>query len=101
MQTRTKPALLVVASVLLVACQGGREDLATPGVFPPPDDSPAPGFSGDCPDSRDGFKNAYFGDLHTHTSYSLDAYFFNALTDPRVAHRFAKGKAPLSLPAQG
>ena len=56
---------------------------------------------GSCSDAREGFKNVYFGDLHTHTSYSMDAYFFNALTDPRAAHRFAKGAAPLPQPAQG
>lgn len=47
-----------------------------------------------------GFRNipnreAYFGDLHLHTSYSLDAYFFMGATsvDPDEAYRFAKGEA--------
>lgn len=91
--------LLLTLTLALGACQGGREEL-TASPAPPADEATA-GFSGDCADHRPGFKNAYFGDLHTHTSFSLDAYFFNALTDPRVAHRFAKGEAPLSLPAQG
>ncbi len=54
-----------------------------------------------CPDYRDGYKNVYFGDMHTHTSYSLDAYFFNALTTPLMSHQFAKGAAALPLPAKG
>ena len=60
------------------------------------------GGSGDggCADYRANHKNAYFGDLHTHTSYSLDAYFFNALNDPRAAHEFAKGN-PAGLPVLG
>jgi hypothetical protein len=37
-------------------------------------------------------KEAYFGELHLHTAYSLDAYIFgNTLNDPFVAYRFAKG----------
>ena len=56
--------------------------------------------AGRCADFRAGRKNAYFGDLHTHTSYSLDAYFFNATNDPRAAHRFAKGE-PGGLPGLG
>lgn len=82
-------------ALLLGGCDGGR---AINGAAPAPGES-APEVS--CADARPGFKNSYFGDLHTHTSFSLDAYFFNALTDPRMAHRFAKGEAPLPLPAQG
>lgn len=58
------------------------------------------GGNGGCADLRAGRKNAYFGDLHTHTSYSLDAYFFNAVNDPRAAHEFAKGQ-PGGLPGLG
>jgi hypothetical protein len=63
-----------------------------------PDIKPTPGR---CIDFREGFKNVYFGDHHTHTSFSIDAYFFNALTDPRTAHRFAKGATPAPFPARG
>ena len=37
-------------------------------------------------------RKAYFGDLHVHTSYSLDAYIFGTTADPRNAYRFAKGE---------
>lgn len=37
-------------------------------------------------------RNAYFGDLHLHTSYSFDAYIlFGAKVDPEGAYRFARG----------
>jgi len=46
-------------------------------------------------------KDAYFGELHLHTSYSLDAYIFgNTLNDPYVAYRFAKGEE-VDMPAGG
>ncbi len=38
------------------------------------------------------FKNAYFGELHFHTSYSLDAYIGGARLTPDKAYRFAKGE---------
>ncbi len=38
-------------------------------------------------------RNAYFGDLHVHTTYSFDAFFFGTLATPYDAYRYAKGEA--------
>ena len=38
-------------------------------------------------------KNAYFGDLHIHTSNSFDAYTFGSLSDPDMAYKFAQGES--------
>ncbi len=39
-------------------------------------------------------RNAYFGDLHVHTSWSLDAFIMGGnLDDPTVAYRFGRGDA--------
>lgn len=37
-------------------------------------------------------RNAYFGELHLHTGYSLDAKVFGNALGPRDAYRFARGE---------
>ncbi|WOJ97147.1 DUF3604 domain-containing protein [Congregibacter brevis] len=38
-------------------------------------------------------KQAFFGELHLHTAYSLDAYIGGARLTPSMAYRFAKGES--------
>lgn len=38
-------------------------------------------------------RRALFGDLHVHSSWSLDGYIFGNNNDPRAAYRFAQGEA--------
>jgi Protein of unknown function (DUF3604) len=45
------------------------------------------------PSGYNPYKYAYFGDLHLHTSYSLDAYSFGTRSTPSNAYLFAKGAA--------
>ena len=45
------------------------------------------------PSASNPLRNAYFGDLHVHTSWSLDAYNGgNRLNDPTVAYRYGRGE---------
>ncbi len=37
-------------------------------------------------------RNAYFGELHIHTNYSMDANVFGTQVNPRMAYQFAKGE---------
>ncbi len=37
-------------------------------------------------------KNAYFGDLHLHTGYSMDAFAFGTRTTPEDSYRYAMGE---------
>ena len=43
------------------------------------------------PPARDPRRNVYFGDLHVHTSWSLDAYTAGNRDDPSLAYRFGRG----------
>jgi hypothetical protein len=43
--------------------------------------------------SSEPLKQAYFGDLHVHTSWSLDAFAFQVRVGPEDAYRFARGGA--------
>lgn len=38
-------------------------------------------------------REAYFGELHVHTSYSLDSYIFGNRNDIETAYRFGRGEA--------
>ncbi|HZJ63398.1 MAG TPA: DUF3604 domain-containing protein [Kofleriaceae bacterium] len=68
-----------------------------PGADPPaatePARDPAPArapLAVTCPD-RNTLKNPYFGDLHTHTAFSYDAYTFETRVTPMDAYAFARG----------
>ncbi len=38
------------------------------------------------------YGNLYFGDIHVHTAFSMDAYIGGTITSPDEAYRFAKGE---------
>jgi hypothetical protein len=52
----------------------------------------APGAS-QTSSTAESDRNAYFGELHLHTSYSMDSNVFGTKVDPRGAYRFAKGES--------
>lgn len=46
---------------------------------------------GHCPGYVAGQKQVYWGDLHVHSAYSLDAWGYGTITTPADAYRFARG----------
>lgn len=51
-----------------------------------------------CDYYQAGDKQVYWGDLHVHSGYSLDAWGYGTANTPREAYDFAKG-APMNLPS--
>lgn len=76
-----------VGAVLMSACGGYEEPPITEKTAKI--EAPA---TGACSDYS-SLKRAYFGDLHVHTSFSIDAYAFGTRNNPADAYRFAKGAA--------
>lgn len=89
-------SIFVILAILALGSSGGCSDES-----PPPEASVAPG-AGDGASARRGsepeivrnpLKEAYFGDLHIHTSWSLDAFAFGVRVGPEDAYRYARGEA--------
>jgi hypothetical protein len=64
--------------------QSVRAEGRSPGNPPAQSSEPAP--------PRNPLRNAYFGDLHLHTSYSMDAFAFGTRTTPDDSFKFAMGE---------
>ncbi|MEE3331773.1 MAG: DUF3604 domain-containing protein [Myxococcota bacterium] len=110
MTTRIAVILFAGLAFVLPACEPAPNILETnilsaPGArrFPerafevspevvarPPSASSAP--SPDQP-AANPERNAYYGDLHVHTTYSFDAFTFGTTATPRDAYRYAQGEA--------
>lgn len=88
-------ALAFFALPVLSSCWGGADEVsATGGAAPVGEVVEAAGVEGGarpCDYFQPGQKQLYWGDLHVHTSVSLDAFAFGTIAGPAEAFAFAKG----------
>ena len=84
------PALALVVPMLLTGCREADDGAGSGDGRDAPDQATAP--------QPNPLRNAYFGDLHVHTRFSMDAYIFEVRASPDDAYRFARGE-PLLHPA--
>ncbi len=80
-------ALAAAACLFTIACSkpaGGAKPADVLAAAPPKPTTAIP---------HNPLKEAYFGEQHLHTAYSLDAYIGGARLMPSDAYHFAKGEA--------
>ncbi|MBT8139841.1 MAG: DUF3604 domain-containing protein [Gammaproteobacteria bacterium] len=80
---------LLLGFALLAACSK-LEDPTLHPAFDPANTSPPPPKPATAPSE---LRNAFFGDLHIHTSLSTDAFVMGVRAMPDDVYRFAKGHA--------
>jgi uncharacterized protein DUF3604 len=90
------PSTRGFVALCLVACSSHHPANPDAGVpdAPPPDAAPP------CPDFSPA-KNLYWGDLHTHTALSADAYEWGNRNLPHDAYRFASDPSAQTQIAAG
>lgn len=85
--------LIVAIALLLNRCSAGKMDLS--------DNSAKPMIQAEqqrpCLDNNPQH-NAYFGDLHVHTSYSSDSWMWGVRLTPQDAYRYAFGEQVMLPP---
>jgi len=87
-------SLLLIPLIVLTSCAGlflirpPADDWSPPVLAAPPDPAPSPA---PCA-NRAPLRQAFFGDLHTHTKHSMDARSRDMLGSPEDALRFARGE---------
>ncbi|MCX7174661.1 MAG: DUF3604 domain-containing protein [Proteobacteria bacterium] len=80
--------------VAVASCRGGadQKQAAIPVAVAPSVALMAAQVAVPARPAPNPLKNAYFGEQHVHTSYSLDAYLWGTRLKPTDAYRFAKGQ---------
>ncbi len=86
-----RPAIVALGLAALAACGsqvGGSDAAKAPAAAPPTASAPA-ATAAAIPSNP--LKEAYFGEQHIHTAYSLDAFIGGTRLTPFEAYDFAKG----------
>ncbi len=88
------PMVFLIAMLAMVACALEEWPRAKPELPPELEADTLVNYTEvrEICDCRSEYRNLYFGDLHSHTTLSYDAYIWKTSTTPAQAYEFAKGK---------
>ena len=87
-----RSVLLIAACVALGAC-GKQQATPEPATTDSAAASPAQAAAVTTAPAENPSREAFFGETHVHTAYSLDAYIGGTRLSPADAYRFARGEA--------
>src|ERR1017187_9373473 len=90
-KTRAGFFLLASATAILTLAGCTTKKSEAPSGAQPADQAQSTQAAGPRP-ARNPLKNAYFGDLHLHSGYSMDAFAFGTRTTPEDSYRYAMGE---------
>ncbi|MXY15490.1 MAG: DUF3604 domain-containing protein, partial [Acidobacteria bacterium] len=95
-----RSAALVVAA-LAASCSNAPDGAETPEASGTPEEAAPAAVSAPVAATEEVVaapheRAAFFGDLHVHTSWSLDAYSNGNRDDPAAAYRYGRGEALLN-----
>ena len=85
--TKTSLLLFATAALILSLSACSKKPEAPAATQQTAQSQPA-----DARPPRNPLKNAYFGDLHLHTGYSMDAFAFGTRTTPEDSYKYAMGE---------
>ena len=85
---RPSLSLLIAALLAIGACQKKEAPVAAA----PADSGTATTAAAPAAPAANPLRNAYFGDLHLHTGYSMDAFAMSTRTTPEDSYRYAMGE---------
>ena len=89
MSEKNGTASLICLAVLLVGLSGCSKPT---GPTSAPAGAQGQTTSAEARPPRNPLRNAYFGDLHLHSGYSMDAFAMGTRTTPDDAFRYAMGE---------
>ena len=89
-------SVLLATAALLLSLSGCSNPTDQPSTAGQQGQTPA---TADARPPRNPLRNAYFGDLHLHSGFSMDAFAMGTRTTPDDAFRYAMGETVDDLQA--
>src|SRR5271169_3894992 len=91
-KTRAGFVLLASATAIFIILAGCTTKKSEAPAGAQPADQSQSTKPADARPARNPLKNAYFGDLHLHSGYSMDAFAFGTRTTPEDSYKYAMGE---------